>query len=266
MKRIIFLLFAAVTGIQMQVFSQITLEKTYSGVSAGVAHTETYGDKYYVMDVAGSQCRIYNLDHSLWKTVNLSVPSNYYLYDIQYVTDHLFNSDNSIEMLYVCYNYNSTGQYYTYDTRIATETGSQLLDIPGAGYNWITEAGTAGTKLLTYIYDYSVSPYTISTKVYSLPGSLPAGYSEVQQPAAIMKAWPNPVHGTLTIEFSLPGGITQAGLNIMNSSGQRVRSYTVDGTFNDLLLDTGDLPSGIYFWNLEAPGYKSTTQKIVVSH
>jgi len=266
MKRIILLLFTAITGLQMQVFSQITLEKTYSGVSAGVAHTETYGDKYYVMDVAGSQCRIYNLDHSLWKTVNLSVPSNYYLYDIQYVTDHLFNSDNTLEMLYVCYNYNSSGQYYTYDTRIATETGTQLLDIPGAGYNWITEVGTGGTKLLSYIYDYSVSPYTINTKVYSLPGTLPSGVSQVQQAATTLKAWPNPVNGTLTIEFSLPDGARQARLNVINSSGQQVKSFTVDGTFNNLLLDTGDLPSGIYFWNLEAPGFKSTAQKIIVSH
>ncbi|HAQ64975.1 MAG TPA: hypothetical protein DCR43_03845 [Bacteroidales bacterium] len=245
-------------------YAQITLEKTYTGVSAGIAHTETYGDKYYVMDVANSQCRIYNLDHSLWKSVGLSVPSNYYLYDIQYVTEHLFNTDNSIEMLYVCYNYNSTLDYYTYETRIASETGTLLLTLPGAGYNWITDVAGAGTRLLSYVYNYAVSPYTVTTKVYSLAGSLSSEASDATG-AIGLKAYPNPVNGNLRVEYTLPEGLRQAELSVVNTSGQIVRKYTVDHNFDSLTLDTKGLAPGTYFWHLQAPGFQGSSQQIIVA-
>lgn len=263
MKKIIPFVAAALIAFPLLAKGQITLEKTYTGVSAGVAQTETYGDKFYVMDVAAAQCRVYNLDHSLWKTINLSVPAGYYLYDIQYVTDHLFNTDNSLELLYVCYTYNSTSQYYTYETRVVTETGTQLLALPGAGYNWITTVEGAGTKLFSYIYDYSQSPYTVTTQIYHLGGNLPTTTVEAGQPVA--KAWPNPTSGKITIEFNLPAEATEANLIIRDATGQVARSYPVDGTFGNLIMDTSTLPSGVYFWNLEGTGFKTTLQKIVIS-
>lgn len=265
MKRMLFVMVSIVFALPMLTNAQLTLEKTYSGVSAGVAQTETYGSKYYVMDVSSAQCKIYNLDHSLWKTITLSVPSNYYLYDIQYVTDHLFNSDNSIELLYVCYNYNSTGQYYTYETRVVTETGAQLLALPGAGYNWITDVAGAGTKLFSYIYDYSVSPYTVTTKVYAIPGNLPSVVNENLKNVDA-KAWPNPVSGSLNIEFDLPKDVPSANLIIRNLSGQVVRSFHVDGYFGNLMVDASGLASGTYFWSLEGIGLKTVAHKLIVSH
>lgn len=265
MKQVTVILLALFIATASQVHSQITLEKTYTGVSAGVANTVTYGDKYYVMDVAAAQCKIYNLDHSLWKSINLSVPSGYYLYDIQYVTDHLFNADNQIELLYVSYNYNTTGQYYTYETRVVNESGTQLLSLPGAGYNWITDVATAGTKLFSYIYDNSVSPYTVTTKVYNLTGELPTGMVTPGDDAS-MRIWPNPATDHLHLEYSLPGDVKQASLNLWNGSGQLIRSFAVDGQFSDLELDATGLPSGVYFWSLSAPGFSGTSQQIVINH
>lgn len=265
MKQTSLILLALLLATATQVRSQITLEKTYTGLSLGLANTITYGDKYYAMDVANAQCKIYNLDHSIWKTINLSIPSGYYLYDIQYVTDHLFNSDNLIEMLYVSYNYNTTGQYYTYDTRVVNESGTQLLSLPGAGYNWITSVATAGTRLFTYIYDNSVSPYTVTTKVYSLAGELPTGLVTPDEPAS-MRVWPNPVSDHLHLEYTLPAGVSQASLHLRNASGQLIRSFEVDGRFSDLELDASNLPSGIYFWSLSSPGYRGTSRQIVINH
>ncbi len=257
------LIFMLIATSQISV-AQISLEHTYSGVSAGIAHTETYGDKYYVMDVPNSQCLLYNLDHSLWKSVNLSIPSNYYLYDIQYVTDHLFNMDNSIEMLYVCYNYNSTLDYYTYETRVASETGTILLTLPGAGYNWITNVVGSGTRLFSYIYNYAVTPYTVSTKVFTLGGSLTSESTNVTETIG-MKAFPNPVKGNLKIDYTLPEGLRQAELSVINISGLIIKKYTIDSNFDSLILDTKDLTPGIYFWKIEAPGFHGSSQQIVVT-
>lgn len=84
MKR--FALLIAIIIIVKLASGQITLESTYnfSGTYTKLANS---GYKFYVMDVGVNQCRIYNTDHSLWKTINLSVPNGSYLYDIRYVTE-----------------------------------------------------------------------------------------------------------------------------------------------------------------------------------
>ncbi|MBM3435873.1 MAG: hypothetical protein FJY07_06630, partial [Bacteroidetes bacterium] len=60
------------------VYSQIMLDHTYSGW-ASVANLSVSGYKYHVLDTQTETLKLYNTDHSLWKTVNLSVPSGYTL-------------------------------------------------------------------------------------------------------------------------------------------------------------------------------------------
>ena len=245
---------------------QITLEYSYAGVSAAYIHLPVAGYKYYVMDIANSQCRLYNNDHSLWKTINLSIPANYYLYDIQYVSENLFNTDNSIELLYVSYTYNSTLAYYTYDTRIATETGNILLSLPGCGYSAVYTA-QSGSKLLTWIYDYSVSPSTVTTQVYSIPGQILTDIhsTPIESNSMLQKAFPNPATNSTTIPYTLPANINQAELKIYNAGGMAIKSYTVDHTFDSVLVQTNDLPAGIYVYRIEAANFKSESYKLVIS-
>lgn len=92
-------------------FAQVTLEQTYN-YSTSVVKLETLGYKYYLMDVPSGQCRIYNLDHSLLKTINCSVPSGFYLSDVKFISEKLFDNDNGIELLCSYYKYNNSGAYY----------------------------------------------------------------------------------------------------------------------------------------------------------
>jgi hypothetical protein len=109
---------------------QITLESTYnhSGTFTNLAQS---GYKFYVMDVVANQCRIYNVNHTIWKTINLPVPTDNYLYDIRYISENLFTTDNSLCLAYIYYSYNTTNQYYTYTTKVIRENGTELLSIPG---------------------------------------------------------------------------------------------------------------------------------------
>lgn len=152
------------------IFSQIVLESTYphSGTYTKLANS---GYKFFVMDVGANQCRIYN-NHTLWKTINLSVPSNHYLYDIKFVTENLFTTDNSLCLVYIYYNYNSAGQYYTYTAKVIKENGTELLTIPGCQYFYVQTIPDGGAKMVAYSYNYSVSPVTIQTHVSDLPGHL----------------------------------------------------------------------------------------------
>ena len=132
---------------------QITLENTYNA-STNITELATSGFKYYLMDVENNQCRLYNNNHSLWKTINLTVPAGMYLYDIKLVSETLFNSDNMVELAYIYYSYDSTLLYYTYYTKVINENGQELLSIPGCSYLEVKSAGNAGTKMLAYVYDY----------------------------------------------------------------------------------------------------------------
>jgi hypothetical protein len=79
----------------------VTLEKKYD-YSTAFVKLETQGYKYYLMDMPNAQCRIYNLGHSLYKTINCSVPNNCYLADIKYISEKVFDSDAGLELLIHC--------------------------------------------------------------------------------------------------------------------------------------------------------------------
>ncbi len=80
-------------------YTQVTLEHTYN-YSAALVKFETPGYKYYLMDVAGAQCRIYNLDHSLYKTISCNVPADSYLADVRHLSEKVFDNDEGIELVY----------------------------------------------------------------------------------------------------------------------------------------------------------------------
>ena len=264
MKQIAFILIflvALATGLK----SQITYEHTYTGVSAAYINLPVAGYKYYVMDVPNSQCKLYNNDHTLWKTINLSIPANYYLCDIQFVSENLFNTDNSIEMLYVSCIYNTSQAYYTYDTRIASESGTLLLSVPGGGYSYIYPAQT-GSKLLVWEYDFSVFPEKVNTKVFSIPGQ--AATSINDSPAgnrfSLRNAFPNPTSNTVTIPYNLPVNVNKAELKVYNVSGILVKSFIVDRTFDNIVIQTNDLADGMYLYRIESGEFKSQTYKLSV--
>ena len=245
--------------------AQIIPEYTFNGVSAAYINLPLAGYKYYIMDVANNQCRFYNNDHSLWKTVYLSVPANYYLCDIQYVTENLFNADNTIELLYVSYNYNSTSDYYTYDTRIATENGAVLLDIPGGGYSVVYPAQT-GSKLFVWVYDYSLPIYTVNTNIYSIPGQVTTSLKESQtfKSTPLQPAYPNPATSIVTIPYTLPDNVSQAELKLYGIDGKLTKTFVIDHSFDTLTVPVKDMPAGTYLYRIESGNFSSGTYKLIV--
>jgi hypothetical protein len=230
--------------------AQITLEQTYPA-SATLTELGVSGYKYYLMDVTNNQCRLYNTDHSLWKTIALTIPAGMYLYNIQYVSDTLFNKDNKVELAYTYYSYDTTLYYYTYYTRVIDEDGIELLAIPGCSYVDIVNASTNGTKMLAYVYDYSIILYTLNTLVYSLPGHLPPGGISTAREDYLKNAYPNPASSAVMIPYQLPQGINDAQILLMNVSGQILKSYRVDHTFQELIIPIRELPKGVYLYQLK---------------
>ncbi|MEI7500613.1 MAG: T9SS type A sorting domain-containing protein [Bacteroidota bacterium] len=231
--------------------AQISLENTYPA-STGLTELAVSGFKYYMMDVVNNQCKLYNIDHSLWKTINLIVPAGMYLYDIRYVSETLFNTDNKVELAYIYYSYDTTLLFYTYYTMVVNEDGQLLLSIPGCSYLEVKAPGAYGTKMLAYVYDYSIVLWTMNTQVYSLPGNLPTGEISVEGNSFLNRPFPNPASANVTIPYQLPFGVNTAEIRLINESGKLIKSYTVDRTFRELLIQIADLPKGIYVYQVKS--------------
>jgi hypothetical protein len=247
------------------VFGQITLEQTYDHSGTFISLSVS-GEKFYVMDVGASQCRIYNTDHTLWKTINLSVPTDHYLYDIRYVSENLFTDDNSLCLFYIYYNFNEVGQYYTYTAKIVQENGTELLTIPGCNYNYVYNMADGTTKMTTYSYDYSVYPYPIQTRVYELPGHLISFSAEEMTPTLnVRNAFPNPSHHYVTIPFDMPASEKNGEIVISDASGKLIRAVPVTNEPTEITIETTQFPRGTYFYHLQTRNHRSQARKLILN-
>ena len=149
--------------------------------------------KYYLMDVPNGQCRIYNTDHSLFKTINCNVPGGFYLSDIKFLSEKLFDNDAGIELLCTFYKYNSSLNFYEYDSKIINDDGSQIQFIDGGLYNYINKTEENTYKLFSYCFDYSVFPEKVWTNIYNLPGTVvSAYYLDEKSPEILIILLPEP--------------------------------------------------------------------------
>ncbi len=224
--------------------AQVSLEKSYPH-SLSAIKIDATDYKYFLMDVAKSQCRVYNLDHTLWKTINITLPANYYLYDIKFVTRNLFNKDDALELWYSAYEYTTV------------ETGL-LADIPGGLYAYVVRAGEELYKFTVYAYDYSVSPGTIQTLIYTLPSSSTAA---AHVTALLPDPWPNPSSGEIYLPL-LPGE-NGALLQVISMSGQLMLEKRTSGEPYFRLSTAGWQP-GTYTYRLLSGQIPSVSKLFVV--
>ena len=254
---LIFLLFPAM------LFAQINLEHTYNN-SGTYTRLSNSGDKFFVMDVANSRCIINNMDHTAWKTIDLPVPAGHYLYDIKYVSENLFTTDNGLCLAFVYYQYDEVNQYYTFNAAIMRENGTVLTTIPGCQHLNVYNTASGGSKLVAYSYDYSIVLYTTTTRVYSLPGTMTSTTEQGDFSfAPALPAFPNPATTQVTIPYSLPSGANPARLTLTNAAGQVIKEVRLNANERQCKLDIQGIPAGIYLYTIAA-GEHSRTGKIVV--
>jgi hypothetical protein len=246
--------------------AQLALDKKYD-FSASVIKLETIGYKYYLMDVPNGQCRLYNSDHSLYKTINCGVPSGFYLYDITNISEKLFDTDAGLEVVCTYYKYIPTASsyYYMYNSKILNDDGSALLSIDGALYNIVKQTGSNTWKLFSYCYDYSVSPEKVWTNIYNLPGTPVLGASFNSKASDFqLSAWPNPAAETVKVAYALPENVKSGTLNLFDSGGRLVKKFWVDTHTDHLELDVSLYGSGTYYFFIECEGVKTESKKLVI--
>jgi len=258
--------------------AQITLDYVYPNASTKLymVNLEVSGIKYVLKsDVAGNRfINFYNLNHSLWKTINCNsfpmsstigpTPTPQYAFDALYISEKLFNCDNNIEFMYV-----STG--IGWFTAVYDEFGTALLladsSAPFCKLNIPNQFKPIyntpnGTKLI-------LSHKNGSAKVYNLPCSLTPGLNldktinnDINESTLVV--YPNPSFYHTTIKFSLPNGVNYGNIILKDLLGKEIKRYKIDNTFSELLIEQDQIPAGIYIYSLETNNSVIDSKKIIL--
>lgn len=150
--------------------ASLALEHTYPTTTRRVK-LENSGEKYYYFS-NGSQLRIYNADHTLWKTIAMPHPSGSFNVTGISLLSELVNSDGLVK---VGYSFQTQGANFsqTYEGRLIDETGQILLTVPdGTFFEINTDSGLSPKLLVSTQFNQSTPVFYnfTSMKVYSLPG------------------------------------------------------------------------------------------------
>ncbi len=262
---IAFMLFIATTAM-----AQITLAHTYQAISGygnlTYVRLTSSGDKYALYDNLNNQVKLYNLNHSIWKTLNLTVTPGYTLLGLYNISDGLFNTDSSIELFYTYWAYTTTNtpMTYTSEARVIDENLTTLLTIPQCRSGSIVKMGN-GYKLFANID--SLNKAKVAThNVYDLVGSLPivTNVSGEIESGSISQPYPNPSSDKTIIGYELPEGVDNGEVVIYDINGSEIKKYTIDRSFNTLELDNSDLISGTYFYKLIAQGVNGSKKMVII--
>lgn len=249
------------------VFGQINLEHRYANGWVQYVKLKNSGEKYYLFDKNSFTLKIYNLDHSVYKSINIPVAYDGYTpWYVSLVSEGLFTNNDLICFL-AMYTSNDNLQH---KSRIITSNGSSadVLMTLDSCYSASVVQTAQGTKLITNEYvDLSTTMSSFS-KVYSLPSSLPAAVAEssnMPNRIEIGQSYPNPVNGTISIPYELPAGEREATLQIYNALGQEVLNFRVDNNFRNLQLSSDRLSAGTYIYNLRTAGNISESKRFTVT-
>ncbi|MFH0757029.1 MAG: T9SS type A sorting domain-containing protein [Bacteroidota bacterium] len=244
--------------------AQPVFEHTFNE-SASITQLESLGEVYYSMDVVNKQLLLYNMEHTLLKTVPLPTPEGYYLVDIQHVSETMFNDDKLVEFVY---NYSKyvpvdLSYYYTYESKLINENGTVLLTLEGVGYTDVIQT-TEGKKFLAYAYDYSVIPYRTYTHVYGLPAQTTKSVSRSVSGFEPGDAYPNPAGRQVNIPVTLPGGVSSGTLEITDLNGRKMLTYPLTHSDTHVVMPASQLAPGTYLYQVRAGHSLSTAKKMVI--
>lgn len=233
--------------------AQITLENYYQDGVVKYVKFHNIGEKYFVHEKTNSKIKIYNLNHSIYKTIDIpaSQPSQYYT--VLLLSDKLFNIDSDIE--FVINNNKSTPEFF----KVYKEDGTELLSLQNFSVyeedNYIFNTAN-GTKLVVG---------TDSCKVYNLGGSYIGSINRNNfKNGNIFDSYPNPTNNFTRIDYQLPSEINEGLIIIYDTNGNQVKFFNVDNSFDHLMLTTTDLQSGTYYYSLKTKNGISNTKKMIV--
>jgi hypothetical protein len=244
--------------ISSSINAQISLEHTYSGnsnnSSIGFVNLSTSGDKYVINDVSLNQIKLYNSNHSLWKTITIPTIPNTIGYYYQNISENLFNTDNQVECLIIY----QGATILDYQVAVINENGTIAFSKQSAAFSGILKTANNNFKLL--LNDMA----SYDKLVYSLPGtSSNLGLPNGEAVGQVGVSYPNPTNQFITLPYDLNETNSTAEMNIYNINGQIIESFNIDNSFNSILLDLSNYTAGTYRYNITVNGIESSSNSFI---
>ena len=273
MKRTILALLLLVSTLGAK--AQLTLQHSYNfAYGLSVVNLLLSGKKYCQYDYTLQQMKLYNLNHTLWRSINVpAIPGLSAPTSPQYVSENFFKIDNLVDFLVPYYDTGSTAGTI-FHWVIFDETGAIINRFDSTVQFTIHNVGV--DSFVAFI-DFKSSPIWV-TSVYTLPGTIPcdicggggaglglgkAGGSDFGAAGVLSEPIPNPSSEQTKIEYKIPHSMTGI-IKVFDAVGKELKSYKVDGTFDYITLDNSELASGIYYYSLTTADGESSSKKMVV--
>ena len=237
---------------------ELALEKEYETQVARVV-LENSGEKYYTsQNLTSGDVKIYNQDHTLWKTVSLNVQNgNNVSASVFCVSETKFADDPLLEIGY-CYVYHSPLMVDEWHGQLINEEGLTYLDLPDAQSLTLSELPGLPNKLISThaIPDTFGDTAYYHGEVYSIDATMAT--DGFQNNIAVSLA-PNPAASLLQIHSN--ARIVEAVLyNISGSEVQHLNAPEINA------IDVGQLETGMYFLTLRDDSNQQSVHKVLVSH
>lgn len=259
-----------------QANGQYQLEQTYAGASTGgpgqgklqMVHLETLGDHFLLYQRADEEVQLMDLDHQLVMTISLAAADLDTTANgdhILYTTQHLFDTDDEVELLFV----HMSGGYLdpAYGTYIINEDGGVLQfwpdEIPwvelGAPQEQVPIYNTSsGTKLLLS------KSSTDEAKVYSLPGILSALTTEQTWSSVVsapVRVYPNPTASEVMVELGWATRFNLASIEFLSASGAVVFEQAITRSVQH--VDISPLAAGEYSYRIRVDARPVNAGKLI---
>jgi hypothetical protein len=284
MKKIIFLL-SVIAGINAS--AQITL--SHNNLTSWDIWLDKFhlsGYKYVEWTGFPHKINVYNLNNTLFKSMTIPISPPYYLQEVAYVSENLFDLDGGMEYIVQM---EDSSKFNVQAVFVIDESGTQLfyrdsaefapLSLTSGGYSpnnifqnreMIFFDGIS-TKMRLRIH--SAGEY----ETYNLPGTIPcAGCTSGIVSGLISneenggnndseaKFFPNPAFDQLKLKYKLPEGSHLAEMKIYDMQGKLVEEFKITDTFDFIYLPT-NYNNGLYLYSLIVDGKVVKTEKIVLN-
>jgi hypothetical protein len=158
-------LLVATLLISNAISAQITLENTYPGnqnySNFDMVNLKNSGSKYMIIDYSLNEIKLYNLNHTLWKTITLPTIPGFDGYYYENISENLFDLDGQVECLIIFYNTNT----YLEQTVVLNEDGTFEFVKQNSFFEGIVKTENNDFKL---IFKDAVNN---NKTIYSLPGT-----------------------------------------------------------------------------------------------
>jgi len=233
--------------------AQINLEHTFEGqVTLPNSFYISNSTDYYIA-TTNNQIKFYNMDYSLYKTVNIVPPTGYAINQSYMFSTNLFNTDNKVEFLVLFLQLGAPASDSYSTLRLYNDEGTLIKDF---GYNYLFSCSSHKTNnnqcrlsILVYHFPQSGSTITYTTDIYSLPGTVTSVAQPLMENSSLLPPYPNPANTTITLPYQLKQG-EMSVMRIFNLTGQLIETKQIDFVFDKLLLNVSSYTKGIYFYEV----------------